>query len=291
MISIIVCSVNPILLDGLRLNIEATIGVPFELLAFDNREQQLGITTVYNRQAAKAKYDSICFIHEDVVIHTKNWGILLHNLLENKFIGLVGVSGGVYKSKYPGTWSTCSPSLYRTHTIQHFKNKQEAVITNINPDNLPFDKVSVIDGLFMATRKAVFDQYSFDDFLLKGFHGYDIDYSLQVGQQYEVVVSYELLLEHLSEGTLNEAWLRNSLLVHEKWKHQLPVQSRAIDSRLKKQSDYQSCRCVLGIALLVPGNKRMVLYYFSILMARYFSFNQFLYTKTVWRYLLNISKK
>ena len=291
MISIIVCSTNADLLAKLRLNVEATIGTPYELLAFDNRDAKKGIAEVYNNLAGKAAYGILCFVHEDVIIHTKDWGAGIVNLLSDKTIGLVGISGAVYKSFYAGTWSTCHPSLYRTHSIQHFTNNPEPVVTYTNPGLTAFAEVAVIDGVYMATRKNIFEKYHFDAGMLKGFHGYDIDYSLQVGQQFKVVVSFELLLEHLSEGTLNEAWLHSSLRVQEKWHNSLPVQSMAIDPMIKKQSDYQSCRCVLGVALQRPGNKKMVLKYFCTLLLRYFSFNRLLYLKTVSRYLLNLPKK
>jgi len=286
MISIVVCSINQKLLSDLKENIEKTIGISYELLVYDNRLSCKGIAEVYNQLASEATYDILCFVHEDVLIHTKGWGAEIEKLLSNNGIGLVGISGAVYKSKYSGTWSTCHSSLYRTHSIQHFKNSAKQVVTYVNPDNTPYAAVAVIDGVFMVTRKEVFHQYSFDENLLKGFHGYDIDYSMQVAQKYELVVTYELLIEHLSEGILNGMWLRDSLLVHEKWKDSLPAQSRDIDSLIKKQSDYQSCRCVLGVALKLTGNKKLAFQYYINLLFKFFSFNKFIYSKTLLGYIL-----
>jgi hypothetical protein len=287
MISIIVCSANAELLTKFKLNVDVTIGVTYELLAYDNRLACKGIAEVYNKMASEAAYDILCFVHEDVIIHTDGWGAGIKKLLSNKDIGLVGISGAVYKSKYPGTWSTCDSSLYRTHSIQHFKNSAQPVVTNVNPDNESQAAVAVIDGVFMATRKEVFHDYSFDSNLLKGFHGYDIDYSMQVAQKYQLVVSYELLVEHLSEGKLNDMWLRDSLLVHEKWKPKIPVQVSPVDSSIKKQSDYQSCCCTLGIALKVPGYKKLILFYYLELLLKFYSFNKLLYLKSVFRYFFS----
>ncbi len=291
MISIIVCSVIPELLAGLRLNVEATIETPFEILAFDNREKKRGIAEVYNELAKKAGYEILCFVHEDVIIRSNGWGKVLNKLLADKEIGLIGISGAVYKSKYPGTWSACHQSLYRTYSIQHFKHRPTPVITNINPGNAPYAEVSVIDGVFMATRKGVFNEYSFDEKMLQGFHGYDIDYSLQVGQQYKLAVTYEVLLEHLSEGKLSAAWLKNNLTIHKKWKQRLPVQTGYITNAIKKESDYKSSSCVLGVALQHAGNKKLVMQYFIIVVFKFFSSNKFRYGKSVLAYLLNNPKK
>lgn len=291
MISVIVCSVNPELLARLRLNVEATIETSFEILAFDNKEKKRGIAEVYNELVQKAGYEILCFVHEDIIIRSNGWGVVLEKLLADKKIGLVGISGAVYKSKYSGTWSACHPSLYRTHSIQHFKHEATPIITNINPGNASYAEVAVIDGVFMATRKEIFNQYSFDEKMLKGFHGYDIDYSLQVGQHYKLAVTYEVLLEHLSEGKLSDAWLKNNLPVHKKWKQRLPVQTGYITNAIKKESDYKSSSCALGVALQHAGNKKLVMEYFIIILFKFFSFNKFRYGKSVLNYLLNNSEK
>ncbi|MEO6731324.1 MAG: glycosyltransferase [Ferruginibacter sp.] len=285
MISVIVCSADAGRLAKFRLNVEATIGTPYEVLAFDNRNEKKGIAAVYNQLAAKANYEICCFVHEDVIIYTNGWGLLLEKILKDTAIGLVGISGAVYKSRYPGSWSACDQTLYRTHSIQHFKHLEKPLVINTNPAHTSLTEVAVIDGVFMATRKNIFQQFSFDAQLLKGFHGYDIDYSLQVGRQYKLVVSYELLLEHLSEGKLSNDWLKDSLQVHKKWRQRLPVQIGSITKELRKQSDYQSCSCVLGVAIQYPGNKKLASKYFYYLLSYFFSNNKFRYAKSVSRYL------
>ena len=39
MVSIIICSVSPLLLEDLKQNIAQTIGVEYEIIAIDNREK------------------------------------------------------------------------------------------------------------------------------------------------------------------------------------------------------------------------------------------------------------
>ena len=287
MISILICSTNPDLLETLKLNIQQTVGTKYELIVHNNRENKTGLCAVYNALAQRAQFNLLCFVHEDIIMHTQGWGNKLNELLNNPEIGLVGISGAIYKSNYPGTWSTCDRSFYRTNAIQHFKNQEKSVISKVNPDNTSSSRVAVIDGVFMATRKNVFNQIGFDEDLLKGFHGYDTDFSLSVGQHYKVVVSNEILLEHLSQGNLSAEWLASSLLVHEKWKHILPVTIEDIAKDKKKMSDFYSCKSALAVALQFPHNKKIVSKYYYHLIRYFFNLNKLNFSKTVLRYLLS----
>lgn len=80
MFSIICCSVHPEAAAALERNIAATIGVPFELIAFNNRELGYGLYKVYNRCATRAKYDYPCFAHEGICFATQGLGNLIAKL-------------------------------------------------------------------------------------------------------------------------------------------------------------------------------------------------------------------
>jgi len=274
-------------LEQLKLNIRETVGVPFELIAIDNNIEKKSIAAVYNAKAGDAKFNCLCFLHEDVIIHSNDWGKVLIELLSDEKIGLVGVSGAVYKSKYAATWSACDKSLYRTHSIQHFKNSSASIETSINPDNDSFSEVVVIDGVFMATTKKVFSQFRFDEVLLTGFHGYDIDYSLLVSSKYKIVVSYEILLEHLSEGQLNKEWLDNSITLHNKWKKRLPAQVKILKKSIIQFSDSLACGLIVRVATKHKGYKLMVIKTYFKLLFIYFRFNRMKHTKLVAEYLLS----
>lgn len=287
MISIIICSVNPGYLKAARQNISDTIGVEHEVIAIDNRKQGDGICKVYNDGAASTKYDFLCFMHEDVKFISTHWGRILSDLLNDESVGLVGVSGSVYKSKVAGTWSACDPTMYRMNSSQYYNNRSP-VHYNINPSNNSSAEVSVLDGVFMATRKELWQRFKFDDKLLKGFHGYDIDYSLNIGRYYKLLVSYEISLEHFSEGVLSNKWLSDSFLVHKKWKDSLPKCVIEIEENQRKLSDYISCQCVLNVALKDKKNAWFVLHTYFKLLFNYFRFSRLNYTKSVFFYMFGI---
>ena len=286
MISVIICSANTELLEQLKANIGVTIGVPFEIIAIDNNIAKKSISAVYNEAAETAKFNCLCFLHEDIIIHTKGWGEKLFQLLADERIGLVGVSGAIYKSKYAGTWASCDKTLYRTHSIQRFKGLSEPVITSINPDNGAYAEVIVIDGVFMVTRKNVFDEIKFDEHYFTGFHAYDLDYSFQVGARYKVIVTFEILLEHFSAGQLNKQWLEASNLLHQKWKKLLPVSSLTIDKNAASVSDYLACSLVLMITIKHGGSKLAVIKHYLRLMTIFFRYNRLRHTRVAAEYLI-----
>src|SRR5690606_35926929 len=65
-------------------------------------------------------------------------------------------------------------------------------------------------------------EFPFDE-AIKGFHGYDIDFSLGIRQKYTVAVCHNILMEHFSEGRFSFEWLDAMLYISRKRKKQLPV--------------------------------------------------------------------
>ncbi len=233
MISIIVCSINNEFLELIKENIEKTIGLEYEILAIDNKNKPKGITSVYNEGARKANYDYLCFVHEDVQFNTKNWGEKLINIFNNKNIGLVGVAGCAYKSKVPSGWGAqgFEAKLVKLNIIQHYKYQNQPVTHHfLRCGEEDLAQVACVDGVFMASKKEVIEEFQFDEGLT-GFHGYDIDLSIAINQKYHVYVTYDILIEHFSEGRFNKEWIESILYVHKKWSNKLPLNLADISKR------------------------------------------------------------
>ena len=104
MISIIICSADKLQLAQVSENIAATIGLPFEIISFSNPGAQVGICEVYNRCIDQSKYDLICFMHEDILIKTMNWGKVIQSYFTaDEQLGLVGIAGSTYKALCPSS--------------------------------------------------------------------------------------------------------------------------------------------------------------------------------------------
>ena len=228
MISIIICSADAENLNAVLLNIEDTIGVEHEIIALDNSLAKKGICEIYNLGIQKAKYDLICFMHEDISIKTTNWGLLVNQIFDkDPGIGIVGVAGGGYKALAPSGWYCMefeNPDISFQNILQGYKEAGKGhVHAYHNPRNEKLSEVVCVDGVWFCTRKTIAEQNLFDEKLLKRFHGYDLDFCLNVFGKYKIVVTYDILLEHASEGNFDKLWLDEILKVHKKWNRYLPL--------------------------------------------------------------------
>lgn len=221
MVSIIICSINQQFFDQVEKNIADTIGLAYEIIRIDNRVSNYGICEAYNLGARKAKYSYLCFTHEDILFKSANWGkILVDFLVKNPAAGLLGAAGSAYKSLVPSIWAQ---GLYNTdhrNIVQHYRTGTPVVETNEKEE---FSEVKTLDGVFLFTRKEVWEKHPFDEANFDRFHCYDLDFCLQVGKQYKLYVCNRLLIEHFSSGSLNKDWVKYSIKLAEKWKAHLPI--------------------------------------------------------------------
>ena len=225
MISIIICSINKAYAEQVQKNIDQTIGVVWEPILVDNTISPKSITQVYNIGAAKATYDILCFVHEDILFQTQQWGIkLVEHFANDKELGLIGIAGSKYKSKTPSGWFT-GISEFECCNILHLDssgNKQN-IYFNPVPNSLSQD-VIVLDGVFLCCPKSIWKEIQFDEVLLKDFHLYDVDFSFRVSEKYKAIVSFEINIIHLTQGgSFGNKWVEYTLLWHEKMKGKLPA--------------------------------------------------------------------
>lgn len=233
MISIITCSINPDRLNALRDNISTTIGIEHEIISIDNRNNKYSICQAYNIGASKSKYDNLCFCHEDILFHTKDWGEKVVQILKKPECGILGVAGSKLKLKSPSPWwmlNNSDESLsrkYKRSRIVH--NGTEEIAVSL--DNRLIDEVVVLDGVWLCMRKEVWSKFPFDEVTLNGFHFYDLDICLQCLCEYKNYVTYEIQIEHFSLGSQNRSWVKNTILFHRKWKNTLPVFTSDVASK------------------------------------------------------------
>jgi Glycosyltransferase like family len=233
MISVLICSSNPDLLKQARDNIHETIGVDFEILYIDNRALNRGICTVYNELALQAQYPFLCFVHEDVLFETKDWGEKIMEIFSNDpSIGLIGLAGCKYKSSYYSGWFSGMKNLDCANYIHQYKSGTENVHLSPSNDN-SLQAVACIDGVFMCASREVWSCNKFDEVFLKGFHFYDIDFSLRIARQYKVVVTYDFILKHITTGgDYGNNWVDIAINYHLHIKRSLPYSITRVDEKV-----------------------------------------------------------
>ncbi len=124
MISIIICSIDIKRYLEIEKNIGETIGVVYETIKVPN-PGTMGLCEAYNKGGKIANYNILCFVHEDILFRTQNWGRILidhfANLIE---VGIIGLAGSVFKNRMLSSWwqepvSNMEPK--RCRLTQHFK--------------------------------------------------------------------------------------------------------------------------------------------------------------------------
>ncbi|SFD72760.1 glycosyltransferase [Flavobacterium phragmitis] len=222
MISLIICSRTSTLPESFDENIRNTIGSEYELILIDNSQSQYSIFEAYNLGIQKSKGDILCFIHDDIRFHTIDWGKkLLFIFRSDKQIGLVGIAGAKIKGTVTSGWWDC-PDRYRViNIIQHTKlGKLEN--WNVGWENNNLQEVVAIDGVFMSISKD--DNFQFSK-KFRGFHNYDLDISFKTRQKRKkIVVTNEILLEHFSEGVVDDKWIASTFKIHNYYNRLLPMQ-------------------------------------------------------------------
>lgn len=201
MVSIIVSSYQPENFSALEKNIAETVGVPYEIIKIDN-PGLMGICEAYNKGAEKAKYENLLFLHEDVIFNNFNWGKELLKLLESKENGVIGVAGCFYIPNVPFAWWELPFTEFRN--ITQFKDSELIKQYTLEEDK----NITALDGVFLACRREVWQAFPFNE-NIKGFHAYDIDFSVRIADSYQNIVSSKILLSHFSEGNMDEKWFRS----------------------------------------------------------------------------------
>lgn len=243
MISIIICSTSHAISDELEHNISTTIGdsVEYEIVCIDNSDNHYSIFSAYTEGVLRATGDSLCFVHEDVIFHSTDWGGKCERQLkENPQIGMLGVFGCLYFSRMSSVlhpWNMLRGQLLQGHSENgEYKTDLCRYVEYDEYEN----EVVVVDGLWLFIRRSLFDEslIAWDAEAYSGFHFYDKDISMQILKSGYMIAIADIPVEHKSLGNFNKAYWENSIVFHSKWADFLPVKNRNIPDWLIAQSDY-----------------------------------------------------
>jgi glycosyltransferase involved in cell wall biosynthesis len=225
MISVIVCSRKPSPWDYHQRNVAKTIGCDFEYIRIDNSQNRFGICAAYNDGIQKAKGNINVFVHEDVFFMEPGWGTILEKKFsENEKIGLIGVAGTQYLFADNPAWIRAGQPFIRGRVI-HELNRGESFILSVFSWDKNDAQVVAVDGLFFAIRANLFPSLRFDDNTFDHFHFYDLDICMQVRKTHLCIVTWDILLKHLSWGNADAHWAEAGKRFLLKYKNELPASS------------------------------------------------------------------
>ena len=222
MISCIICSCFSDISEELKQNIERTIGIDYELIVIDNSTNKYSIFSAYNEGVRRSKGDILCFMHEDILYKTENWGLHVYKHFDGDGkLGLIGVLGGHFLPDIPchiGDSELLSSIFYYVADGKH---------THIHHNKYfgedSSSEVVAVDGLWFSISNTLFEKICFDE-NLNGFHYYDMDISMQIwASGYKCKVVDDVVVSHLSGGCINGDFINNTYLFYKKWNMKLPM--------------------------------------------------------------------
>jgi hypothetical protein len=223
LISVIVCSKQPPSWDIHRRNAAKTAGCAHEYVRVDNSSGTRGICAAYNEGVGRAGGDILVFMHEDVFFMEPGWGGVLRAKFEaDTAVGMVGVAGTQYLMKDNFMWIAAGRPFLRGRVVHELDGGRRTVLTVFSADKSDAEVVAV-DGLFFAVRKELFGAIRFDDATFPGFHFYDLDICMQVRTTHTIMVTWDILLKHLSAGTMDRGWREAGLAFLKKHGASLPA--------------------------------------------------------------------
>jgi hypothetical protein len=259
MISIIICARKQDVSPELRANIRDTVAVPYEIIVIDNSRNDYTIFTAYNKGVALSRFPFLLFMHDDILYHTQDWGKHLIEHFKDASVGAVGVAGTPYLSFTPGGWwSSGAGHLY---LLQSSKHNPQPSLQHYFPEGSTAEEVVVLDGVWFCIRRDLFNTIRFDDSTFTGFHFYDVDTTLQVHEAgFRLLCIKDILIHHLSEGVLDENWVKNAYIFHEKWKKKLPVAVASYNFKQQCEMEYRALNELMSNRLNTGRYKKKEVY-------------------------------
>jgi hypothetical protein len=224
MISIVISSYRPDYYTCIESNIAETIGAEmiYELIQIKN-PGVMGLCEAYNKGLDQAQYSYVLFLHEDLCFNKPGWGRVILDIFKgNSKIGLIGVAGGLYKSKAPSGWWHINDTAKYIY-VRHGSKTENA------PMHYGFGvhtqeqtvRVLSIDGLFIALKKSTGLRFNER---LKGYHQYDLGISIDAYLNGHETVSTSLIdITHYSLGNIDKSWIESADTFFKIYARHLPL--------------------------------------------------------------------
>jgi GT2 family glycosyltransferase len=199
MISIVICSINPVRFANVCANYRELMGSePFEIVGIHDAK---GICEGYNRGLAKCRGDIVIFSHDDIEILTPEFTERLkRHLLRFDVIGVAGtlrlVGAGWYNAGPPYALGQIVHPVANQYQISFYGAFRQVM-----------GDVQAMDGLFLAFRREVIMRVGWDEKAFPGFHIYDVDCTYRAYRMgYRLAVAVDLPMLHMSGGNFDTTW-------------------------------------------------------------------------------------
>jgi hypothetical protein len=190
-----------------------------EILIYEN-DGVNSLPEIYNIGLNDSKYDVVVFIHDDLILETKNITPKVIRLFEkNPEYGIIGIAGT--DNLLSGMWWQDKTSMYGIVGHEH-EGKRHVNHYSKGDYSEKLKEVVVIDGLFMMIHKNRIKHKFNEQF--EGFHFYDLPICLEnYLDGVKVGVTTKIRVTHKSIGMVNKKWEKNKLLFEALYEKNFPL--------------------------------------------------------------------
>ena len=274
LISLIICARTKAISPALQANIDATIGVGYELVVIDNSANRYSIFEAYNIGVSKSTFPYLCFMHDDIEYHTQNWGQKTLGYFEDEKTGAIGMAGSPYAPAMPGSW--WGNGLVNEYILPVSDSNAGPRIKTTGTAGR-FSEVVTLDGIWMCIRKSIFSKIAFDEKNYRGFHFYDVDIAIQINRLgYKLYCAFDVLISHYSVGNMNQNWIDNALVFNTKWRGDLPISCIPLTYAQKCEAELKTLQEFINTMLYNNYNPKTA-YRFAVLQLLKFGRGYFYY--------------
>ncbi|MCQ4164355.1 glycosyltransferase [Tahibacter harae] len=200
LISFVVCSITPAKIGRLRARLEQLLAdEPWELVLIDDARS---LCEGYNRGVAASRGELLVLCHDDILLLAEDFPARLRAGLAR--YELLGVAGGTRASG--PTWGWAGPP--HAHCwVAHRDDAGRGLMLLLGSQGATVDGALLMDGVFIAGHRRVFEQLPFDAQTFDGFHFYDLDLSWRAAQAgFRCGLCLDLGLLHESKGDYNPVY-------------------------------------------------------------------------------------
>jgi glycosyltransferase involved in cell wall biosynthesis len=194
-----------------------------EVIEYINEGESL--TKFYKKALKETKHDIVVFLHDDIIIETKQVATKLVKLYENNpEYGVLGVAGSKYMAETGKWWENPKKMYGRVSHTHEGKTWLSAYSDDLGN---AVEEVVNVDGVFFSVHKKRL-KVDFDT-NVKGFHFYDVDFSFRCYLSgVKVGVHTNVRINHMSIGITNDEWEQNRIEFADKFKDKLPVSIKRV---------------------------------------------------------------
>jgi hypothetical protein len=190
-----------------------------QILVYEN-DGISSLPEIYNEGLNEATNDIIVFMHDDLILETKNITPKVIKLFEtNPDYGVIGLAGT--DNLLSGIWWQDRTSMYGVVGHEH-EGKRHVNHYSKESYSEKLKEVIVVDGLFMMVHRGRIKHKFNEQF--EGFHFYDLPICIENHLDgVKIGVTTKIMVTHKSIGMVNKKWEKNKFLFEALYEKNFPL--------------------------------------------------------------------